>query len=921
MERVNPQTSRFLSQRRAIVAKSETLTGLERVSVERVQDDLWRLRLLFIESQALCKSSAPDPRLGPQHLRISTREGDVDPRLQVLEMVEQDRTVVVTLRLPSGAGDTPTGFVEIVGRTDVDPFFARIDFPESESLGPAVPAALASVEALVDSSMINYLARDYETFRRLMLDRMAEFIPEWAERNPADLGVAIIEVLAYAADYLSYHQDSIGVEAYLATARRRVSVHRHARLLDYGMHHGCNSRTFVSVVLPEADAGFELPVATQFLSASDESPGTSEVVTPKSPEYERALRSNVAVFESAYPVQLEPWKQELEIYTWGAEDFTLARGATTTTLTGRVELAQGDLLAFSKSKAHVRLEMAAIGGAVTSPSAGADSHVVRLSKAPKFGRDVATHREITEVAWHDEDALPFDFLVSRRSDGKVYAGLTRVTGNLVLADHGRTSTTDLPPVPQDGNYEPRIRNLESLTFRAPLDLERLRHRSAREALEQDPREALPVIYLEEENSAAGEVRGSIPEAWMDRSPRLPEDPSKAVETAVKAAVAAEEAAAAAAQKAQAAAESRERIDRDRSATLAAAERAVAEAKAAADAAATAAANAEFASHEAKVASWSVASTARTSDGVVVWRPRCDLIGCGPFDRFFVVELESNGDLTLRFGDGLQGRRPYAGTRFRAVYRVGSGPSGNMGADTLDWLVTSDWPVRLGSAEVTNPIPAVGGTAPEELTKVRHAAPAALRSERRCITVDDYAEAAEEHPEVLGAVARIRWTGSWHTVFLYVQRPEGKPVDDSFAAEIRGLLKPRMPIGAELQIRDPRWATLDIELEVTVAQGYLRTTVVNDLKARLGWTSSGSREPGFFAPDRWRFGAPVRLGDLVEAALEVRGVEAVVPTKFERKSESRGHELGHGEISLAPVEIAAIRPRIGGGLKIEARGGL
>ena len=35
---------------------------------------------------------------------------------------------------------------------------------------------------------IDYLAKDYASFRRLMLDRMAVLMPQWKERNTADLG-------------------------------------------------------------------------------------------------------------------------------------------------------------------------------------------------------------------------------------------------------------------------------------------------------------------------------------------------------------------------------------------------------------------------------------------------------------------------------------------------------------------------------------------------------------------------------------------------------------------------------------------------------------------------------------------------------------------------------------------------------------
>ena len=36
-------------------------------------------------------------------------------------------------------------------------------------------------------------------------------------------------VFAYTADYLSYYQDAVATEAYLDTARQRISVRRHVR--------------------------------------------------------------------------------------------------------------------------------------------------------------------------------------------------------------------------------------------------------------------------------------------------------------------------------------------------------------------------------------------------------------------------------------------------------------------------------------------------------------------------------------------------------------------------------------------------------------------------------------------------------------------------------------------------------------------
>ncbi|MGP1667331.1 MAG: putative baseplate assembly protein, partial [Rhodanobacter sp.] len=94
----------------------------------------------------------------------------------------------------------------------------------------------ACVQAPIPAPEINYLVRDYASFRQLFLDRMALTMPGWQERHVPDIGIALVEALAYTADRLSYYQDAVATEAYLGTARRRISVRRHARLVDYHLH-------------------------------------------------------------------------------------------------------------------------------------------------------------------------------------------------------------------------------------------------------------------------------------------------------------------------------------------------------------------------------------------------------------------------------------------------------------------------------------------------------------------------------------------------------------------------------------------------------------------------------------------------------------------------------------------------------------
>lgn len=162
---------------------------------------------------------------------------------------------VYTLRLVDLEGGKPTK----KPMKNFDPRYASLDF----SFKAGCPSDLdckalkISPPLNLDEPEIDYLAKDYASFRQTILDRLALILPDWKERHTPDLGIALVEILAYCGDYLSYHQDAVATEAYLNTARQRLSVRRHVRLVDYNMHEGCNARTLVFL---ETDSDHQLPL-------------------------------------------------------------------------------------------------------------------------------------------------------------------------------------------------------------------------------------------------------------------------------------------------------------------------------------------------------------------------------------------------------------------------------------------------------------------------------------------------------------------------------------------------------------------------------------------------------------------------------------------------------------------------------------
>jgi hypothetical protein len=728
----------------------------------------------------------------------------------VVEVAEAGDFSTYTLRLVQDAQhpEPPKGFDPILSAID---FSFKVACPSDFDCEPqrtCPPEPRPQPE-------INYLAKDYASFRQLMLDRMAALMPQWQERNPADLGIVLVELLAYVGDYLSYQQDAVATEAYLGTARRRVSVRRHARLVDYLMHDGCNARAWVQVrvhrdVLLRRDTGKSI---TKLLTRVEGQPKVIALST-----YEKVITARPEIFELLHDVNLFTAHNEMSFYTWGALECCLPKGATRATLRDSYpNLKKGDVL--------ILTEVRGPQTGLAEDANPAHRHAVRLTEVipandPLGGQFAsppsATSVPVTEIRWHPADALPFPLCISARQGTSYYDDVSVALGNIVLADHGETINEKLGKVPrpnpvltkvgapsadrcQERQVEltpPRFRPQLSqapLTHAAPYDLHNP-PASANAAMRWSTHIALPVITLSEPG-----VTGE-------------------------------------------------------------------------------------------------------------WQPKHDLLNSGVDGKEFVAEVEADGTAYLRFGDDRFGSRPASGTQFLSTYRVGNGVQGNVGAEAL-WHIVSDDPAITDQVidKVRNPLPAQGGVEPESMERVRQDAPSAFRTQERAVTMEDYAEVAQKRCDlnVQRAAATLRWTGSWRTVFVTVDRQGGEPVDDTFEQEMCQCLERYRMAGHDVEIDGPRYVSLEIEMVVCVKRNYL----VGDVKAALLETFSNRLLPdgrrGVFHPDNFSFGQPVFLSRLYAAAQATAGVDSVEITKFQRPGVDSKEALESGKLELGRLEIARL----------------
>jgi Baseplate J-like protein len=323
-----------------------------------------------------------------------------------------------------------------------------------------------------NGSIVDRTARDRDEVLAMMLSRLRSHVADWRAESPADLALTLVELLAAEADRLAYEQDAVGTEAYIGTARRRISVVRLGRLLGVEANNGCNARTWMSISVRDNEP-VDLPKGTKLLTRLA---GLGPLVDPGRADALIAHRSPL-VFETMEPIRLRAAHNTMPLHA-GPEAVVLPAGATSARLCGHVRgLRKGDALCLSSREAP------------HSDSA----HIVRLDRPAEMARDEATGHDVTIVHWHHEDALIAPIRVTVTGDGSRCRSDVVVRGNLVLADHGRTADGDLEPNPTVGA---RWRlSAADLTFGEFTPDAALRTLSASAATHQDPLRAVPAIHL------------------------------------------------------------------------------------------------------------------------------------------------------------------------------------------------------------------------------------------------------------------------------------------------------------------------------------------------------------------------------------------------------------------------------------------
>ncbi|MGE0397126.1 MAG: baseplate J/gp47 family protein [Kofleriaceae bacterium] len=311
----------------------------------------------------------------------------------------------------------------------IDPLFASLEFkfrpgcfsvdcaPEWTPRPPVEPAPA-----------IDTLARDYDSFRHLLIGAMQRRVPGWEPTSEVDLSVTLLDLFSAAADELADYQDRVMNEAYLSTARTRVSLARHARLVDYHIHQGNQASALLAVRVAVSQVTLAPGIAVM-TEDPDATAGTTFVTVESAPML-RALN-------------------DIDLYTWSDARPALAKGDTT------ADLAFASIADANAAVAHfdaggARLLIQEERDPRTGGTAGVNRdkrQLLRVTAASVIADPQDPAASIVRVWWRREDALRWDFCFVETpvTGGPKLRGVSRFHGNLVMATAGTPITEVFQP--------------------------------------------------------------------------------------------------------------------------------------------------------------------------------------------------------------------------------------------------------------------------------------------------------------------------------------------------------------------------------------------------------------------------------------------------------------------------------------------
>lgn len=316
---------------------------------------------------------------------------------------------------------------------------------------------------------------------------------------------------------------------------------------------------------------------------------------------------------------------------------------------------------------------------------------------------------------------------------------------------------------------------------------------------------------------------------------------------------------------------------------------------------------------------------------LAWQFRRSLLVDGSDDRSFTIEdgtwrrivgypvpggehvhrdYATGAGYTLRLGDGEFGHLPADGTLLRVDYRLGAGARANVSPHAVRALAVPGQPPSPLAAAVSsasNPFPVTDGVDPESAAQIKLLTPHAYTAERFfAVRPEDYGEQAQKLEFVQRAQGHFRWTGTWLSAITTADPIGSFTLSADHRRRLEALLDCRRQAGRDVIVADPQFFDLDLRIVLCVARAAYPAHVQRAALEALFGRGGVRPRVGFFDPDHFTFGTPLRRSALEATLQRVPGVDAVVSIEFRRVGVTDFAGFTDFTIEVADDEVIRVR---------------
>ncbi|MGH1403994.1 MAG: putative baseplate assembly protein [Alphaproteobacteria bacterium] len=237
---------------------------------------------------------------------------------------------------------------------------------------------------------------------------------------------------------------------------------------------------------------------------------------------------------------------------------------------------------------------------------------------------------------------------------------------------------------------------------------------------------------------------------------------------------------------------------------------------------------------------------------------------GEDERIYITKIDDNGQVTIQFGDGVNGARlPSGRNNVVARYRVGGGLDGVVEPEKITQLLT----MPLGCSKVTNPLASEGGSDPETLNTARQNAPLSVVTMNRIVSLKDFEDFIHAYPGVGKAQAVPLWGEDGRVVHLTVSLEGGVSLEQGSITEqnLRVSVDAARHVDHEFKLSGYEALGFICKAELIIHPDYLFDTV-------KGAAISALSER--FCFDNRTFGQDVTLAEIYACLHDVDGIEGI-----------------------------------------------